>query len=526
VNANTPATQTFVVNGGQYVAVAHTPALAAIVPHAKIFEWRGMKMLLLPNLPEEARVARNLGVMVPSPILTRYDWRGTKPWDIQRTTAALLAESARCYVLSSMGTGKTRAVIYAADYLIRMGFAHRILVVAPLSTLTPVWEKEFFDLGLSSEVRILYGNKDKRLKLLREQKRICVINHHGLRVMGDDMLRGGFDIVVFDELAIYRNRTTQLWKFAAQLVNSSTTKFAWGLTGSPTPNAPTDAWAQMRLLTPANTTRSFVAFRDQTMRRITSFKWVPRPEANEIVHTGMNPSVRYTREDVMELPECSYVDRHVQLETDAAKAYRLMYDRSRMITHTGKEITAVNEGVLQNKLLQVSCGYLYANDKTVYALPSAGRLSALEEVLDETDHKSIVMVPYLHALDGVAAHLRKKGYDIAVVHGGVGRSERDTIFNDFQAGPSPHILVAHPQCLAHGLTLTQADTIVWYSPTQSLEIYEQANARINRPGQKNVTYIVHMIGTHVERATYARLKSKQSMQNCLLSLFKEQPLAF
>jgi SNF2 family DNA or RNA helicase len=136
------------------------------------------------------------------------------------------------------------------------------------------------------------------------------------------------------------------------------------------------------------------------------------------------------------------------------------------------------------------------------------------------------MVPYLHALDGVAAHLRKKGYDIAVVHGGVPRSERDTIFSDFQAGQSPHIIVAHPQCLAHGLTLTQADTIVWYSPTQSLEIYEQANARINRPGQKNNTYIVHMVATHVERATYHRLKSKQRMQNCLLDLFRDQPLAF
>ena len=183
MNANTPVTHTFITNGGQHVAVPYSPALAAVVPHAKAFDWRGTRMLLLPNKPEEAKVARNLGVPIPSPILTRYDWRGTKPWDIQRTTAALLAESQRCYVLSSMGTGKTRAVIYAADYLIRMGLAHRILIVAPLSTLTPVWEKEFFDLGLHSEVRVLYGLKDKRLKLLREQKRICIVNHHGLRVL-------------------------------------------------------------------------------------------------------------------------------------------------------------------------------------------------------------------------------------------------------------------------------------------------------------------------------------------------------
>ena len=86
--------------------------------------------------------------------------------------------------------------------------------------------------------------------------------------------------------------------------------------------------------------------------------------------------------------------------------------------------------------------------------------------------------------------------------------------------------MAHPQCLAHGLTLTEADTIVWYSPTMSNEIYEQANARINRPGQKHKTLIVHIVGTPIERVTYARLAQRQRMQNCLLDLFKGQKLAF
>ena len=202
----------------------------------------------------------------------------------------------------------------------------------------------------------------------------------------------------------------------------------------------------------------------------------------------------------MELPECSYVDRSVQLEHDAQRAYKLMYDKSRMITHSGKEITAVNEGGAANKLLQVSCGYLYANDKTVYALPSGGRLAALEETLDETANKSIVMVPYLHALDGVAAHLRKKGYDIAVVHGAVPRSERDAIFSDFQSGHSPHIIVAHPQCLAHGLTLTQADTIVWYSPSD--HPYLRTGQRTHQPTGTEEQHLHRAYGRHQRRTRY------------------------
>jgi SNF2 family DNA or RNA helicase len=524
LNAETPIT--FITRDGRHVVVPWDATLANAVPHARDFTWEGERRLLLPNEPEEARVARNVGVPVPAPILTRYDWAGTQPWDIQRTTAALLTESPRCYVLSSMGTGKTRAVIYATDWLMRTKQASRALIIAPLSTLTPVWERELFQLMLKRRVSILYGSKEKRLKLLKSGADICVINHHGLRVLGQEVQKSGFDIVVLDELAIYRTRNTELWKAARDLVSLDTTRFAWGLTGSPTPNAPTDAWAQVRLLTPERTVRSFVAFQDLTMRKLSQFRWFPKPDANVIVHAAMSPSVRYTRDDVMELPECSVVDRAVKLDTDAAKAYTMMFNKARILTEKNESVSAVNQGVLHNKLLQLSCGFLYTDTKTVYALPAQGRLDALTEVLDETERKVLVLVPFLHALTGVATHLRKHNYDIATVHGGTSRGSRDKIFNDFQMGKSPRIIVAHPQTLSHGLTLTEADTIVWYSPTTSNETYEQANARINRPGQKHKTMIVHMVGTTVERATYTRLRDRQRMQNCLLDLFHKQDKAF
>ena len=526
MNALTPTAITYVTEDGRHVVVPWHAGLANAVPHARALDWQGSRMLVMPNGPDEARVARNLGVAVPAPILTRYNWAGTKPWDIQRTTAALLTESPRCYVLSSMGTGKTRAVLYAADYLMRTRQARRMLIIAPLSTLTPVWETEIFNLMLRRRVRVLYGAREKRLKLLDEGSDICIVNHHGLGVIGGAIEKAGFDIVVIDELAVYRNKTTDLWKSATTVVNNPATKFAWGLTGSPTPNAATDAWAQVKLLTPERASRTFTSFQDRTMRRLSQFRWIPRPEANAIVQTAMSPSVRFTREDVMELPPCSFVDRAVMLDDDAAKAYQMLYAKARMLTQAGESISAVNEGILQSKLLQVSCGFIYTDKKTIYALPTKARLQALEEVLAETDRKVLVLVPFIHAMTGVASYLRKKDHDIAVVHGGTSRGTRDKVFTSFQTEASPRIIVAHPQCLAHGLTLTAANTLIWYSPTTSLEIYEQANARINRPGQTSKTLIVHMVGTPVERATYQRLRSKQRMQNCLLGLFAQQELAF
>lgn len=517
---------TFVTSNGQHVVVPWHEGLANAVPHARELAWQGSRMLVLPNGRDEARVARNLGIAMPSPILTRYDWCGSKPWEIQRTTAALLCESERCYVLSSMGTGKSRAVLYAIDYLMRTGQAKRALICAPLSTLTPVWEREIFQLMLKHKVRVLYGSREKRLKLLAEDSAVCITNHHGLKVMGRAVVDAGFDIVVLDELAVFRNRGTDLWKSATTVVNAPSTKFAWGLTGSPTPNEPTDAWAQVRMLTPARVPRSFAQFQDITMRKISQFRWVPRPEANAIVHQAMSPSVRYTRDDVMELPPCSTVERVATLDSDAAKAYKMLYDKARMLTQQGESITALNEGILHSKLLQVSCGYIYTDRKTVFALPATKRLAALEETLDETDRKVLVLVPFLHALTGVATHLRSTGHDIAVVHGGTARGTRDKIFTEFQTLASPRVIVAHPQTLSHGLTLTQANIIIWYSPVQSNETYEQANARINRPGQTHKTLVVHIVGTPVERATYERLRQKGRMQGCLLDLFARQKIAF
>lgn len=515
---------TFITADKAHIVTAWRPDLAQLIPHARALEHGGEKFLVVPNRRDEARVCRNLGVPMPAPILTTYDWAGQKPWEIQRTTAALLTESPRAFVLSTMGTGKTRAVLFAADYLLELG-VKRVLVAAPLSTLTPVWESELFGVLPRRRVRVLYGSREKRLKLLAEDADIYIINHHGLPMLRSQLIARGFDVVVLDELAVFRNRSTELWKAANAVVNAPSTKYAWGLTGSPTPNAPTDAWAQIRMLTPGRVSRTMADFKDRTMRQVSSFRWIARPDANETVYQAMQPSVRFTREDVMELPPTSYVDREVKLDADASKAYKMLYDKARLLTTSGQSVTAANEGILQSKLLQVACGYIYADDKTIYELPSSARLKALDEILAETDRKVIVFVPFIHALNGVHRHLAKH-HTVEAVHGGTARAARDKIFRDFQNAEHPRVLLAHPQCMAHGLTLTSANTIVWYSPTTSLEIYEQANARITRPGQTSKTLIAHLYGTTVERLTYARLRTKSKMQNLLLTMFHQQELEF
>ena len=291
------------------------------------------------------------------------------PWDVQKTTAALLSESPRAYVLNGMGTGKTRSAIWAADWLMQQREVKRVLIAAPLSTLSPVWEAELFRVVPRARVRVLHGSRDKRLELLGQDAEWFIINHHGLPLLYEQLAGRKFDCFIIDELAVFRNRSTSLWKGAEAVVKSGV-KYAWGMTGAPTPQAPVDAWAQVRLLTPERTTRTLARFKDDTMMQISPFKWVARADATNIVHQAMRPSVRFSLEDVQELPPTTYLDRKIILEPGIAKAYKHMYDKMVIMTDRGKSITSVNEGVLQNKLLQIACGYVYTDEHTVYALPN------------------------------------------------------------------------------------------------------------------------------------------------------------
>jgi SNF2 family DNA or RNA helicase len=292
------------------------------------------------------------------------------------------------------------------------------------------------------------------------------------------------------------------------------------MTGSPIPNDPTDAWAQCTIVTPNSVPKYYSRFREDVMQRVTQFKWAPKPDAITKVFNVMQPSVRYTLDDIMELPEC--VERTVAIDmSDKQKqAYEQMKAHA-FAAIAANEITAVNAGAVLNKLLQISLGWVYNNEHEVVPLDVDFRLDALVDTIQASERKTIVFVPFIHALDGVVQRLTTEGIDCSVVSGATPQQVRDTTFNLFQNSNKYRVLVAHPQCMAHGLTLTAADTIVWFAPTTSLEIFEQANARIRRYGQKHKQLVLMFQSTDVERRMYSRLRSKQKVQNTLLEMFEE-----
>lgn len=498
------------------LGIPYRPDIANLFPHAK----QAGGLVIVPHGLHETKLLRNLGIDTPAPILTQYDWCGGRPFDVQRKTCAVLTTNQRAYVLNKMGTGKTKSALWAFDYLRGTGLAKRAIIVAPLSTLNMVWAREVFATVPHLKINVLYGSRQKRLDRLKDDADLYVINPDGLAVIGDALLtRADIDTVIIDELAMFRNPGAGRTKLMRKLAKPRT--WVWGMTGAPTPNEPTDAWAQCSIVTPHTIPERYTHFRDEVMLKISNFKYVPKREANDIVFKAMQPAVCFSLDDVTELPDLIMRTVEVELGSKQEKVYQRMQDHA-MVQVASKVINAANAGAVMNKLLQISTGYVYNADKEVVPLDNDKRMEALSDALDSTDRKCIVFVPFIHALGGISEHLTKEKRDFAVVSGDTPQRERDEIFRLFQQTDRYRVLLAHPQCMAHGLTLTAADTIIWFAPITSLEIFEQANARIRRVGQKHKQQVLMFQSTKVERYVYARLQQKRNVQTALLDMYMEQ----
>ena len=495
-----------------------------IVPTAKRVTSHGVEYVAVPHRLDETRILRGLGHDAPSPIRYHYSWPGRfAPFSAQKDAAAFLTTHSRAFNLSELGTGKSLASLWAYDFLKQKGKIDKTLIIAPLSTLERTWADEVFNHFPHLTCAVLHGTREKRLKLLQQDVDIYIINHDGVSIIEKALrIRPDIDLVMVDEIAqCARNASTDRWKTLNTVINKHKVKRScWGMTGTPTPNAPTDAWAQCKLLVPDKVPPYFNRFKMQVMRQVSQFTWIPKPEATDVVKEIMQPSVRFTRDECIDLPPVMYETRLVDLTKEQAKAYKEMMVRLQTQAEDGA-ITAVNEAVKMGKLIQIACGVVYADDGSEFTIPSNPRIQETKDIIHSAEGKVIVFVPYVSSVNMVAEELRNH-FTVEVIHGRVKKSERDRIFSEFQKGKDLKVIVAQPGAMSHGLTLTAASTIIWYSCVTSNEIFEQANGRISRPGQKMNNFIIMLEGTKVEKRVYTRLKNKQKMQGALLAEIKAQ----
>jgi len=504
-------------NRGLLLHVRDPKKITTAIPNSKHL---GGNDVLVKWGVDESRVLSNLNIRnVPSPILGKYDWVGKyEPFDHQRTTASFLTMNRRAFCFNEQGTGKTGSAIWASDFLLKEGIINRVLIVCPLSIMDSAWRNDLFNFAMHRTVDIAYGARKKRQEIINSGADYVIINYDGVEIVKEEIANGGFDLIIVDEATHYKNANSRRWKVLNSLLTSET--WLWMMTGTPAAQSPVDAYGLAKLVNPKAVPRFFGAFREMVMYKITQFKWVPKPNAVDVVFNALQPAIRYTKEQCLDLPEMTYTKREVELTAQQNKYYNEL--KKEMISvAAGEQITAANAAVNMNKLLQISCGAVYTDSGDTVQFDIKNRYKVLREVIDESSQKVLIFVPFKHVIDLLKEKLNKDGITSDIICGDVSAQKRTEIFKRFQEEEDPRVLIIQPQAAAHGVTLTAANTIVWWGPVPSLETYAQANARVHRSGQKHPCTVVQLQGSSAEKRIYSLLDGRLDVHTKIIDLYNE-----
>lgn len=443
------------------------------------------------------------------------------PHDYQKRAIDLAVRLPKLGLFLDMGLGKTVITLTAIQELMYNRFeVSRVLVIAPKRVAEDTWTREHAKWDHLKELKIskVLGDERQRVRALQEDADVYVIGRDNVIWLTDcyfQQMRKGwlFDMVVIDELSSFKN--PQAKRFRALRRAMPFTKRVIGLTGTPSPNSLIDLWAELYLLDRGERLGATLGeyrekyFRPGARSGYVVYKWEPfRNAQKEIEEKISDICVSMSAADYLELPERIDNIIPVQLSPAEMAAYRKM-ETEQLLQIGGNDIAALNAAAVMNKLLQIANGSVYSVDGEVIRIHRA-KLDALSEITDTADSPVLVFYSYQHDLAAIQSRIR----DTRVLE-----SAEDIA--DWNAGKT-HVLLAHPASIGYGLNLQEGGhIIVWYGLTWSLELYQQANARLHRQGQEKPVIIHHLIveGT-VDEDVMDALRRKDTSQASLLAALK------
>jgi SNF2 family DNA or RNA helicase len=460
-----------------------------------------------------------LGIDVPSPILYDYQWPGKyTPFVHQRPMADFHIRNTKGLNLSEMGVGKSFSALWAADYLMSIGEVRKALILAPLSILETIWQQDIFDILMHRSSIVTHGTREYRVNALSMDVDFYIANHDMIAHKEVATLvrkRKDIDLIILDEASFFRNHRNISYRFLAWAVENK--KRIWMLTGTPCPNAPTDAWALARIICPTRVPKFFGTFHRMTMRQVSQYKWLPVNGHKQIVFDALQPAFRIRKKDCISLPPLTVTNRQTKLTAEQQKQFDLMRDFM-ILQHKTTRITAVNAADALIKLRQICCGAV-KNGEAYETIDHSTRLNELISVVNQATAKVIVIVPFKGIIRALETELVKH-FSLAVLNGDVSIKNRNRIIRAFKSGPDPRLLLCHPQVMAHGLNLTEADTTIFYAPIYSHDQYAQVIERFNRTGQTRKMTVVRIAAHSFEWDIYNLLDNRALSQDSILKLYE------
>ena len=199
------------------------------------------------------------------------------------------------------------------------GKINRVLVICPLSIMDSAWRADLFTFAMHRTVDIAYGSSEKRKKIINQGAEYVIINYDGVEIVADEIVNGGFDLIIADEATHYKNPQTRRWKVLNKLVAPNT--WLWMMTGTPAAQSPLDAYGLAKLVNPDGVPKFFSSFRDKVMVKITQFKWLPKEDSVDTVHKALQPAIRFTKDQCLDLPDIVYTKRVVEMTKQQKKYY-------------------------------------------------------------------------------------------------------------------------------------------------------------------------------------------------------------
>lgn len=441
------------------------------------------------------------------------------PYAHQQAGIDWIIDRPACALFWGMGSGKTVTTLTALDLLLHDYLEDGpALVIAPKRVAENTWSKETAKWEHLQHLRIskIMGTAKQRQKALEQAADLYIINRENVVWLVEYLgKRWPFPIVVIDELSSFKSAQAKRWKILRRV--RGRIRRIIGLTGTPRPNGLEDLWPELYLLDQGERLgRTLGAFRarflvPEKMNGHIVYSYRPREGAEDEVYSRLaDICMSVKKEDVIDLPGQVYEDIELELPPAIMKHYK-QFERDKVMECLDEdgEIVAGTQAVLTNKLLQFANGAIYDLDKQAHELHTV-KLDALEELIEEAGGDPVlVLYSYTHDAERIRKRITCRALDTP--------EDMDA----WDRGEIP-VALAHPASIGHGLNLQEGGhIIIWFGLPWSLELYQQANERLNRPGQRHVCRIYHLIatGTH-DRRVLKSLKNKDAGQNAAIEALR------
>jgi hypothetical protein len=498
----------------------------------------------VPHNLQNAIVLRHYDYPV-APIITdaNYDFPiepGKTPLPHQKIYANFSAMHPKMFNLGDAGTMKTLGTLWGADFLMRQfpPGTTRALIVAPLTILDTVWGTGVFrNFAGRRTFKILTGDENKRLKLLNEPADFYIINPDGVKVGAKSRpkrelkgfsaalaARDDIKIMIIDEASGYKDHTTFRWWCFNKAFHDR--PFLWQLTGTPTPNRPTDAYGMAKLANNAFG-KSFTAFQMESMVRVSNFLWKPQKDGYDKARRLLVPAVRFALDEIWDGPPMTIQRRKVDL-TDEQKNLMKQLKIELQVQIKGGAISADNEAAARQKFIQISLGAIYDKKHDAHIVDATPRYKEMEAIVESTSRKVLIFVPITSIVHRVIKHLRaawkKDGlpWTCDFINGEVNSNKRPAIIRGFASDPNFKVVVVDPQATAHGINeFVVADTVIWMGCTDKAELWIQGNARVRRPGQKHPSTCFQLVSNKLEEEIFDRLETNTGMQGLMMDAIRQ-----